>query len=174
MCYSRQGLIQKLVSMQMHSRLPGGRQRLLDTDPALGINFCLVVLLLLGSASRAVAQELTPQPLVGTAGGLPAPSQLPIISGSPNATAKVHMSLLGKPCVTVQGYAQPQIVNPKIFDHMIVANNDCGQVIKMQVCYYHSTECTPLDLPAYGRKQMVLGIMPAMNQFRFEYREQFD
>jgi len=42
------------------------------------------------------------------------------------------------------------------------------------VCYYQSQQCVPLDVPAYGRKEVVLGIMPAMNQFQFEYRESFN
>jgi hypothetical protein len=57
---------------------------------------------------------------------------------------------------------------------MITANNDCSQPIKAQVCYYQSQHCIPIDVPGYGRKEAMLGIMPAMNAFRFEYREQFD
>jgi hypothetical protein len=31
----------------------------------------------------------------------------------------------------------------------------------------------PLTIPAYSRREIVLGIMPAMKEFRYEYREQF-
>ena len=57
---------------------------------------------------------------------------------------------------------------------MILANNDCSQVIKLKVCYYQSQRCVPFAVPPYGRKEVVLGIMPAMKEFQFEYREQFD
>ena len=86
----------------------------------------------------------------------------------------MHLGPTGKPCLSVNGGAEPQIVNPKIFTHMIMASNNCSQLIKIQVCYYQSQQCVPLEVPGYGRKEIVLGIMPSMNQFRFEYRELFN
>jgi hypothetical protein len=109
---------------------------------------------------------------VGSSSGRP-PAQLPLLSGTPSAGVKSHLGPTGKPCLTVFGSAKAQIINPNIFEHIIMASNECSQPIKMKVCYYQSSQCVPLDVPAYGRKEIVLGIMPAMNQFRFEYREQF-
>jgi hypothetical protein len=57
---------------------------------------------------------------------------------------------------------------------MIIAQNDCSQRIKMQVCYYQSQHCVAMDVPPYGRQNLVLGIMPSMSGFRFEFRELFD
>ena len=102
------------------------------------------------------------------------PVRLPLFSGSQNATIQMHRGPTGKPCLNVQGYVQQQVVNPNIFNHMIMVSNDCSQPIKMQVCYYQSQHCTPVEVPGYGRKDATLGIMPAMKDFRFEYREQFD
>jgi len=137
----------------------------------------LIVLLAWGTG--AVAQLASPvgtdgAATVGSSNGLRPPAQLPLLSGTPSAGVKMHLGPTGKPCLTVFGSAKPQIVNPNIFEHIIMASNDCSQPIKMKVCYYQSPQCVPLDVPAYGRKEIVLGIMPAMNQFRFEYREQFN
>jgi hypothetical protein len=139
----------------------------------------LVIPLLLGGASGSAAQGLgLPQgsgsaPTLGGAGMRP-PAQSPILNGIQSAGAKIHLGPTGKPCLTVRGYARPQITNPNIFDHVILAGNECGQTIKMQVCYYQSQQCIPIEVPPYGRKEAVLGIMPVMNQFQFEYREQFN
>jgi hypothetical protein len=110
---------------------------------------------------------------VGGAGVRP-PSLPPVLNGFSNTTAKVHRAPTGKACLTVRGNAERQVINPKIYTHMIEASNDCSQSIKLQVCYYQSQQCVPLDVPGYGRKEVVLGIMPAMDQFQFEYRELFN
>jgi len=138
----------------------------------------LVLGLLLGG-SLAAAQGLSPpgddnsRPILGGAGVLP-PTQLPSFSGSQNATVRMHSDPTGKPCVKILGYAQQQVVNKNIFDHMISASNNCSQTITVHVCYYQSQHCTSIDVPAYGRKEALLGIMPAMKDFRFEYTEKFD
>jgi hypothetical protein len=131
----------------------------------------LAIVSMIGSISLALAQGLG-----GPLGSNQRPTGgvLPLFSGSQNAAVQKHLGPTGKPCVTVVGYAHPQTVNPNIFEHMILATNDCSQPIKMRVCYYQSQQCIPIDVPQYGRKEMVLGIMPAMSQFRFEYRENFD
>jgi len=138
-----------------------------------------MVPLLLGLGNGAAAQGLKlplgtdSTPSLGGS-GVRAPAGLPILNGTQNVKAKMHLGPTGKQCLTVLGYAKQQIINPNIFSHMIMASNDCSQLIKAQVCYYQSKQCVPLDVPAYGRKEVLLGIMPAMTQFQFEYREQFD
>jgi hypothetical protein len=136
----------------------------------------LVVLLAWGTT--AAAQLASPvgtnsAATVGSSNGMRPPAQLPLLSSTPSAGVKLHLGPTGKPCLTVFGSAKPQVINPNIFEHIIMASNECSQTIKIKVCYYQSTQCIPLDVPAYGRKEVVLGIMPAMNQFRFEFREQF-
>jgi hypothetical protein len=83
------------------------------------------------------------------------------------------MGPTGKPCISVFGGSHPQTMNPLIFNHMIVATSACSQIIKLKVCYYHTDRCVDLALPAYSQKEAMLGIMPRMDGFRFEYREQF-
>ena len=140
----------------------------------------MLILVFFVEARGSSAQGLTPSlgtgttPALGGAGGVRPPTPPPLLNGTQNAAVKMHLGPTGKRCLTVIGYAQPQIVNPNIYDHMISASNDCSHPIKMQVCYYQTRQCIPVDVSAYGRKEAVLGIMPAMKQFQFEYREQFD
>jgi hypothetical protein len=123
----------------------------------------------------SLAQSLTGSaPVLGGSGGLRPPAQSPVLNGVPNATVKIHLGPTGKPCITVLGSALPQTINPNIFNHMISANNVCSQRIEIRVCYYRSQQCISFIVPAYGSKEEVIGIMPAMNQFQFEYRERFD
>ena len=68
----------------------------------------------------------------------------------------------------VYGDARPQAINKRLFEHVISANNSCPQVIKMDVCYYRSQRCVPLSVPGYSRREVVLGVMPAIKDFRFE------
>jgi hypothetical protein len=73
----------------------------------------------------------------------------------------------------VYGDARPQAINKRLFEHVISANNSCPQVIKMDVCYYGSQRCVPLSVPGYSRREVVLGVMPAIEDFRFEFKERF-
>lgn len=131
------------------------------------------------SCGMANAQLVDPlagnsRPIVGGSGGLRPPSQLPVLPGGETSDALRHYGPTGKPCLRVDGVARPQLVNPKIFEHVISATNSCSERIKVQVCYYRTEDCVPLEVGGYGRKEVVLGIMPSMKEFRFEYREQFD
>jgi hypothetical protein len=161
------------------SRQRAGRPQTLSGWVGYDKRCCVFALLvvLLAWGTGAAAQVTSPMgtqgaATVGSSSGRP-PAQLPLLSGTPSAGVKSHLGPTGKPCLTVFGSAKAQIINPNIFEHIIMASNECSQPIKMKVCYYQSSQCVPLDVPAYGRKEIVLGIMPAMNQFRFEYREQF-
>lgn len=108
----------------------------------------------------------------GASGLAPAP-RAPVLAGEEALGPRRHLGPTGKPCVAVNGFARPEPINPQIFEHVITANNSCSQVIKLTVCYYGSDRCTPLTVASYARKETVLGILPAMKEFRFEYREQF-
>lgn len=114
------------------------------------------------------------RPLVGATHGLSPPAQLPLISGSQDTAARVHLNPARRPCLTVYGYAKQELNNPHIYQHTIFASSDCAQPIKLRICYYHTQQCVPMVVPAYARKQTILAIMPQMKQFRFEYWEQFD
>lgn len=119
------------------------------------INY-LKVLLFLFATSGAMAQN--------PASGL---------EPSNDFAAKKHVGPTGKPCITMFGDSRPQTINPQIFDNVIVATNACGRPIRAKVCYYHSDHCVMIDVAAYSRTAAMLGIMPAMQGFRFEFSELF-
>jgi|ERR1700678_4389670 hypothetical protein len=95
------------------------------------------------------------------------------LSATPNDTNKRHNGPTGKPCLSLSGSAKPQVVNKEIFDHWVSAANSCGQHIKVNVCYYKSQNCIMMDVPPYERKDVVLGVFPKLQDFRFEFKEQF-
>ena len=140
-----------------------------------GIHVTISVLIALSGSVRAqgLSSPLGGGAVVGGAGGLTAPTRAPLLSGE-NTGARRHTGPTGRACLTVNGEAQRETINPNLFKHMIIAQNDCSQRIKMQVCYYQSHQCVAMNVPPYGRQDLVLGIMPAMNGFRFEFRELFD
>jgi hypothetical protein len=109
---------------------------------------------------------------VGAAGGLRRPTPAPSLSGQ-DSSVRHHVGPTGKPCLSVRGQARPEKINPKLFEHVITAFNECSNRIKLEACYYLSRHCTLVEVPPYGRTEVVLGIMPSMNGFRFEFREQF-
>jgi hypothetical protein len=84
-----------------------------------------------------------------------------------------HMAPTGKPCLTIQGYARPQAINPNIFEHWVGAANVCGRNIKVQVCYFGSQDCIAMNVPPLGHQDSVLGIYPTLRDFRFDATEQF-
>src|SRR5215831_10754559 len=101
----------------------------------------------------------------------------PPASGSviptPFDASRHHMGPTGKPCLNLSSWAKAQVVNKHIYEHWVGATNRCGQNIKVRVCYYKTRDCITMDVPPWGRKDSVLGIYPALANFRFEAREQF-
>ncbi len=83
-----------------------------------------------------------------------------------------HLDPTGKPCVAVNAMVQAQIINPKIYDHILVIENTCSQPVGLKLCYYQSTTCIKTTIAAYTRRQQALGISPEAN-FRFSYTEDF-
>jgi hypothetical protein len=100
----------------------------------------------------------------------------PLSSGifpSPNDLNRHHMGPTGKPCLALQGDAQAQAINKNIFEHRVTAKNNCGRNIKVKVCYHNSQDCIIMDVPPWGRRDSVLGIYPALKDFRYDAKEQF-
>lgn len=112
-------------------------------------------------------------PTVGGTLGMPAPTQGPSLFGREDLAIRRHKSAIGKECLTVSGVGRAKLANPHIFDHIILANNGCSLMIKVEVCYYQTDRCINVVVPGHTMKEAVLGIMPATRDFRFEFREQF-
>jgi hypothetical protein len=87
--------------------------------------------------------------------------------------AKRHMSPLGKPCLTFEGFAKPELANKNIYQHLIKATNGCGQNIKVKACYYKTENCVLMSVPPWESKTSILAIFPALKRFQFEVKEQF-
>ncbi|MBR0750756.1 hypothetical protein JQ604_01000 [Bradyrhizobium jicamae] len=136
------------------------------------------IVVLAGVAGSAFGQTAT-DPLTGygrrpeVGGTRPGSVQTPLIRSSSDVEILRHRDFAGKPCLSVGGFARPFTTNPNLFDHVISTENNCPKAIKLQVCYYKATDCVPLEVPGYGRKEAVLGTMPAQKDFRFEFREKF-
>ena len=129
--------------------------------------------------SPAAAQGTT-DPLTGLGtrpevGGTYRPREVPRpnISSSGNTEILRHRDFSGKPCLSIGGFARPFATSPNLFDHVISAENNCPKAIQIQVCYFKTTECSPVTVPGYGRKEAILGTMPSQKDFRFEFREKF-
>jgi hypothetical protein len=112
-------------------------------------------------------------PTVGATRGISIPADRPVIGASGGNDVQRHRDFTGKPCLAVGGYARPHAIVPNLFDHVIIAVNTCPQRIAMRVCYYQSQDCIPMEIPGGERKEAILGTLPAMKDFRFEFREKF-
>lgn len=84
-----------------------------------------------------------------------------------------HRDFAGKPCLVVDGLARAHAADPNLYDDVIEVANSCPQRIAIQVCYYQSEDCIPMDIPGDERKEAILGILPSIKDFRFEFREKF-
>ena len=134
--------------------------------------------LVVGIACAANAQgtvtpfETPSRPSLGGV-GVRAPSQPPVFGASRGTEILRHRGLAGQPCLWVGGFARPHTENQNLYDHVITVKNSCAQRITMQVCYYEFPECIPIEIPGGERKEAILGTLPSMKDFRFEFREKF-
>ena len=116
--------------------------------------------------------ERSSRPAVGGV-GVAAPTEDRVIAASSGNEILRHRGPTGSPCLTVGGLARPHAANPKVYDHVIAVKNSCAQRITLTVCYYRSQDCVPMEVPGGERKEAVLGTLPSMPDFRFEFREKF-
>jgi hypothetical protein len=86
------------------------------------------------------------------------------------ALQQLHLNPVGKPCVEVFPVANAQAINPNIYDHDLLMNNQCSQTIRLSVCYYQARDCSPFIIAGYTRQLKLFGVS-AEKDFRIEYRE---
>ena len=82
-----------------------------------------------------------------------------------------HRDALGEPCLSVRPIAKPQVVNPNIYDQMLVILNRCNRPIKIRACYVGSDRCIGKEIPALARVELILGISPMLKYFRYDLKE---
>jgi hypothetical protein len=112
-------------------------------------------------------------PAVGATSGVQIPATPPPMFDGTNTQVLRHKDFTGRPCLDVTGQAEPHTIDPNLYDHVVTAVNHCPQAIRIDVCYYGSQDCIPMEIPGDERKEAVLGTMPAEKDFRFEFREKF-
>jgi hypothetical protein len=95
------------------------------------------------------------------------------IAGETNANARRHFDFAGKPCLDTRGTSMPLASNTRILNHVVSFENHCFETIKVKVCYYGTDECTDVAVPPRGRKEQIIGVFPAMQQFRYDVKENF-
>lgn len=140
-----------------------------------------VVLILIGLAVTAVAASAqsgttvfdNSRPVTGGVGIRPPADLTPSFGASGNTEILRHRDFSGKPCLMVSGFARAHTIDAHLYDHVITVHNNCPQRIAMQVCYYQSRDCIPLEIPGGERKETILGTLPSIKDFRFEFREKF-
>ncbi|MET0971199.1 MAG: hypothetical protein ABWY18_18510 [Tardiphaga sp.] len=84
-----------------------------------------------------------------------------------------HKNPDGSLCLQVSGVARPLGASDKLFDHWVYVKNGCSLGIRLQVCYYATTSCIDMNVPGRDRKEAILGTLPMIKDFRYEYRERF-
>jgi hypothetical protein len=101
------------------------------------------------------------------------PGPGPTFGASAGTEILRHRGPTGSPCLTVSGNARPHAMSPNVYDHVISVQNSCAQSVTIRVCYYKSQDCLPMEIPGGERKEAILGTLPAVKDFRFEFREKF-
>jgi hypothetical protein len=96
-----------------------------------------------------------------------------IITGSQNTEILRHRDFAGKPCLAIGGFARSHTSNSNLFDHVIEIKNGCAQPIKIQICYRDTQQCINLEVAGHATREGVLGMMPSLKDFQFEFREKF-
>jgi hypothetical protein len=114
---------------------------------------------------RALAQITSPTS--------PYKSRLTLQNSGANAALTVHRNAFGKPCLNIEAASRAHVVNPNVYDNIVSIQNQCSQIIKVQICYYGSESCVDVELSGQQRKDTVLGVRPNSQYFRYSYREKF-
>ena len=99
--------------------------------------------------------------------------RMPTFGASAGTEILRHRGPTGKTCLAIAGYARPHTTNPKLYDHVINVTNSCAQRIALRICYYRSQECISVEIPGNEHKEAILGTLPSVKDFRFEFREKF-
>lgn len=139
-----------------------------------------LAILACGMMSAATHAQIIPNtyghgaPIIGGTSGLPPPPAAPVFGTGPDLIPRQHKNPTGQPCVTVSGLVTPQLVNPTIFNHILIVKNVCSQPVKLNICYFKQEQCKKMTIAGYKRTQEILGIQPNAKDFRFQYTEDFN
>ena len=90
-----------------------------------------------------------------------------------NAALKTHRNAIGTPCLDFEAISRAHRVNTEIYDNIVSIRNQCSQRIMLSVCYVGSEACVEVEVPAFQRKDAILGVRPRSQFFRYSYKEKF-
>lgn len=90
-----------------------------------------------------------------------------------NKALMTHRNALGKPCLEFEAVSRAHVINPNVYDHVVSVYNSCVKTIKVQICYTHTTQCIDVEATSLKRKDVILGVFPSIQYFRYSYREKF-
>jgi hypothetical protein len=99
-------------------------------------------------------------------------SSPPLVWGGGGAKRETHhRDALGNQCLAVEPLARPHVANPKVYDHVLVLDNQCLKSIKTRACYIESDRCVEADVPGLTRQDVILGISSMIKFFSYELHE---
>jgi hypothetical protein len=140
--------------------------------------FWLKAVLLFATAMPAEAQNM--QGLI-TSGAISGGTRLTVENSNIkdknvfSNTVAVHKNPSNIVCLSTSAFSRAQIVNPNIYENIVLFNNACSQPIKVILCFFASTSCITPTVDAYRRQEFILGLSSASKgDFRFQYREIFN
>jgi len=141
---------------------------------AMAIGFAAVLAAHHGAHAQVDKPGLTGGSVVGSTPGVSVDSGSSSMRFGSSRTPQRHMDSSGRPCIYVLGEAKPQVVNPKLYDHILIVNNSCGIPVKLRACYLGTDKCSDIAVGAYTKRREIFGIVPDAKDFRFEFREYFN
>lgn len=104
---------------------------------------------------------------------IPAKPRSTLQAAGTNVELRTHRNALGKPCLDFEAMSRAHLANPDVYDNIVSIRNQCAQRIVVKLCYFGSEECIDVDVPAFRRKDAVLGVRPQSQFFRYSYKEKF-
>jgi hypothetical protein len=133
----------------------------------------LVLAAILGWSGAANGEPVDFTKTAPIVGGTIPTETAPKFGGTFLKPAQRHLSSVGLPCITVNAFSRPQIINPTTFDNVMILKNSCPSSIELAICYFGTQHCISPTVPSYARREVVLGSQASSKDFRFEYRETF-
>lgn len=102
---------------------------------------------------------------------IPAKPRSTLQAPGTNTELRTHRNALGKPCLDFEAISRAHLSNTDIYDNIVSIKNQCAQRIMVKVCYFGSDSCIDVEVPAFQRKDVILGVRPQSQYFRYSYKE---
>jgi hypothetical protein len=143
---------------------------------AFVVMFGLILGVAAGGPARAQADKpgLSGGSVIGATPGISTDVVSPTVRFGSSQIPQRHMDSNGRPCIYVLGEAKPQVINPTLYDQVLIIHNSCSVPVKLRACYFGTEKCNDFTAAAYANRREIFGIAPNGKDFRFEFREYFN